>query len=126
MRKTELTVEWSDGSGESDFNALLGAHVRLHGLHVRPELNGRLGRVFSWHEEDGRAGVCVDGVEGMLAIRPANLGRLSREEYERAAAEAPSFMAASEPPASVATECGTAALAQDSESETPREEYSKT
>ena len=107
VRQTHMSFEWSDGSGESDFNQLLGKRVRIVGLTGRPELNGCVGartlhaqvfahvacarcmhtlrahvactlsehctctahcsgrartgalagRVYSWHEDKGRAGV---------------------------------------------------------------------
>ena len=43
VRQTHMSFEWSDGTGESDFNELLGKLVRITGLTGRPELNGRLG-----------------------------------------------------------------------------------
>ena len=43
VRQTHMSFEWSDGTGESDFNQLLGKRVRIIGLTGRPELNGRLG-----------------------------------------------------------------------------------
>ena len=41
VRQTHMSFEWSDGTGESDFNELLGKLVRITGLTGRPELNGR-------------------------------------------------------------------------------------
>lgn len=79
------TVRDTDGAGdgasmhgdcageESDFHQLLGKSVRLHGLGKRPELNGCIGRVFSWHAETGRAGVKLSGEAEMLAIKTSNL-----------------------------------------------------
>ena len=73
-REFNMSFQWSDGTGESDFNSLLGKRVTLVGLQARPELNGRAGRVFSWHEDKGRAGIMLDdGEEGTLAIKPENL-----------------------------------------------------
>ena len=43
VRQTHMSFEWSDGTGESDFNQLLGKRVRIIGLTGRPELNGCLG-----------------------------------------------------------------------------------
>ena len=43
VRQTHMSFEWSDGSGESDFNQLLGKRVRIVGLTGRPELNGCIG-----------------------------------------------------------------------------------
>ena len=43
VRQTHMLFEWSDGTGESDFNQLLGKRVRIIGLTGRPELNGCLG-----------------------------------------------------------------------------------
>ena len=43
VRQTQMSFEWSDGTGESDFNQLLGKRVRIIGLTGRPELNGCLG-----------------------------------------------------------------------------------
>ena len=47
VRQTHMSFEWSDGTGKSDFNNLLGKLVRITGLTGRPELNGRLG-AFSY------------------------------------------------------------------------------
>ena len=60
----------------SDFNSLLGSCVVLHGLNARPDLNGKQGRVMSWHEKQGRAGVHVDGECKALAIKPTNLRKM--------------------------------------------------
>jgi len=71
-----MEVQWSDGSGESEFNSLLGKRVCLSGLKARPELNGRTGRVFVWDEHKGRAGISLDDEfehKGLLAIKPENL-----------------------------------------------------
>ena len=56
-----------------EFNDLLGARVIVHGLTGRPDLNGCSGRVMSWHQVHGRAGVRLDGETKSIAIRPANL-----------------------------------------------------
>ena len=79
-----MEFAWRSADDESDFNALLGRRVRLHGLCARPELNGRVGRVWSWHEEAGRAGVKLEGAggveeDGTLAVRPANLAVLASQ-----------------------------------------------
>ena len=79
-----MEFAWRSADDESDFNALLGRRVRLHGLCARPELNGRVGRVWSWHEEAGRAGVKLEGAggadeDGTLAVRPANLAVLAAQ-----------------------------------------------
>ena len=70
-----MEFDWSDGTGESEFNSLLGKRVCISGLKARPELNGRTGRVFVWDEHKGRAGVSLDDEEhqGLLAIKPENL-----------------------------------------------------
>ena len=97
VREHHMSFAWSDGTGESDFNSLLGKRVRLVGLKARPELNGRTGRVYSWHEDKGRAGVVLDDDddEGTLALRPANL-----EEVHRAVEPAaPSAAEPAAPPA---------------------------
>ena len=75
-------------------DALRGRVVTVAGLKARPELNGRTGRVYSWHEDKGRAGVVLDDDddEGTLALRPANL-----EEVHRAAE--PAAPSAAEPAA---------------------------
>ena len=65
-------TEVGDAATDDDFHRLLGARVALHGLS-RTELNGQVGKVLSWHESNGRAGVLVDGRTDILAIRPANL-----------------------------------------------------
>ena len=68
-----------------EFNSLLGARVVLHGLTARPELNGRNGRVMSWHEAHGRAGVRLDGEQRSIAIKPANLSQTPvKQEAESA------------------------------------------
>ena len=80
-REFNMSFQWSDGTGESDFNSLLGKKVTLVGLQARPELNGRVGRVFSWHEDKGRAGIMPDdGDEGTLAIKPENLAAVPDKE----------------------------------------------
>lgn len=80
-REYNMSFQWSDGTGESDFNSLLGKTVMLVGLQARPELNGRVGRVYSWHEEKGRAGIMLDGGdEGTLAIKPDNLAAVPDKE----------------------------------------------
>ena len=58
-----------------EFSSLLGARVRLQNLTARPELNGCVGRVMSWHAHKGRAGVKLtsDRVEHTLALKPENL-----------------------------------------------------
>ena len=56
-----------------EFNDLLGARVIVQGLTGRPDLNGCSGRVMSWHQMHGRAGVRLDGETKSIAIRPANL-----------------------------------------------------
>jgi hypothetical protein len=69
-----MSIEWGDGTGEREreFHDLMGKYVRLHSLQ-RAELNGREGRVFSWHAQTGRAGVRLVGEEKMLALKPDNL-----------------------------------------------------
>ena len=65
---------------EDDFHNLLGNHVRLKGLAARPELNGCIGRCYSWDAEVGRAGIRIlsDGFSRkMLAIKPVNLDVLA-------------------------------------------------
>ena len=80
-REFNMSFQWSDGTGESDFNSLLGKRVKLVGLQGRPELNGRVGRVYSWHEDKGRAGIMLDdGEEGTLAIKPENLAAMPDKE----------------------------------------------
>ena len=82
-RHVAMEVAWSDRSGD-DFNALLGKRVRLAALESKPELNGRIGQVFSWHENTGRCGVRLDGdAERMLALRPANIVPLEHEDLPR-------------------------------------------
>ena len=56
-----------------EFSDLLGERIVVHSLTGRPELNGRTGRVMSWHEAHGRAGVRLDGEKKLIAIRPTNL-----------------------------------------------------
>ena len=60
-----------DAPTDEDFHPLLGRQVEIGGLAGRPDLNGQVGLVVSWHGEQGRAGVVVG--EATLAIRPANL-----------------------------------------------------
>ncbi len=76
-----MQVEWSDGTGESDFNGLLGKRVRLHGLQARPEYNGKVGRVYSFDNEKGRAGVHLDTGPG-LWVKPSNLTELLAHDHE--------------------------------------------
>ena len=71
-------------AGDAEFHDMLGAWVRLHGLS-RTELNGLVGRVLSWHPTKGRAGVKVHGREGALAVRPANLERVTPADVADAA-----------------------------------------
>ena len=89
MQSTHMSIAWSDGTGESDFNQLLGLRVRVEGLQARPEYNGEIGRVYSFDNEKGRAGVHLDNGAG-LWIKPANLVELAKaapqpEQDERAA-----------------------------------------
>ena len=60
VRQTHMSFEWSDGTGESDFNQLLGKRVRIIGLTGRPELNGCLGYVVEYARV-GRARESEDG-----------------------------------------------------------------
>ena len=78
VRETHMEVAWSDGTSEDrDFSSLLGKVVKLDGLKGRPELNGCIGRVWSWNAHTGRAGVRLEGEQeprvGTLAVRPINL-----------------------------------------------------
>ena len=80
IRQTSMAVEWSDGTGDDEFNSLLGRRVKLSGLTARPELNGQVGRVFSCHDSTGRAGVKLDSDGSRtLAIRFANLVQIDEE-----------------------------------------------
>ena len=62
---------------DSDFNDLLGAHVKIVGLKSKPELNGVVGRCMSWDENLGRAGVKLPGREQMLSVKASNLEKLA-------------------------------------------------
>ena len=73
-----MQFEWGDGSEESDFNSLLGKHVRVHGLQARPEYNDQFGRVYSFDHNKGRAGVHLDSGPG-LWVKPSNLTEVTRE-----------------------------------------------
>ena len=86
-REYAMQVEWSDGTGESDFNRLLGSRVRVVGLQARPEFNGKVGRVYSFDNEKGRAGVHLDNDDGPgLWVKPSNLVEMvdARREEEPA------------------------------------------
>lgn len=78
MRATHMQVEWSDGRGESDFHALLGRRVTIHSLQARAEYNGLSGRVYSFDNEKGRAGVHLDSGPG-LWVKPCNLSEARTE-----------------------------------------------
>ena len=70
---------------EADFHHLLGSHVRLHSLQARAELNGCIGRCYSWDAEVGRAGIRIllgggSNTNKMLSIKPTNLTVLADDE----------------------------------------------
>jgi hypothetical protein len=63
--------------------ALVRRTVEIHGLTKRPELNGRRGRVLTYNEETGRAGVLLKSLQAFgsvekttLALLPANLNAM--------------------------------------------------
>lgn len=63
-----------DGSDDGEGAALLINHrVVLRDLTARPELNGHSGKVVSHDGSSGRYGVVVDGINGALLLKPANL-----------------------------------------------------
>ena len=96
MRATHMQIAWSDGSGLSDFNELLGHRVRLHGLRARPELNGQVGRVYSFDHEKGRAGVYLDSGGNGLWVRPSNCQVDEAQSELQPAAETPSSSASAD------------------------------
>ena len=59
--------------------SLVGQLVRIQGLIGRKDLNGRIGRVIKWHEDQGRWQVKIQPVSSaesggnMIAIKPDNL-----------------------------------------------------
>lgn len=65
-------------------STLVGSYVRVHGLQARPELNGTIGRCYSWDAEAGRAGIKIltddGGKKNMLALKPMNLAIVADDE----------------------------------------------
>tara|TARA_B100000524_G_C23517423_1_gene322872 strand:+ start:158 stop:451 length:294 start_codon:yes stop_codon:yes gene_type:complete len=79
VQQQHMQFQWSDGTGESDFNNLLGRRVRLRGLCARPELNGRVGTVMVWDNHAQRAGIDIPGLERYMAVRPVNLEEVPKD-----------------------------------------------
>lgn len=60
--------------------------VVVVGLSARPELNGRRGRVVSPPNANGRVGTKVEGLDGLIALRPANIVPAGSKEAAAATA----------------------------------------
>ena len=74
----------------------------------RPDLNGCVGRVYSWHGDKGRAGVRLDGEQGLkvgtLAVRPINLIEVHAAADQSTAADFPDSAISVEADGAVAAE----------------------
>jgi hypothetical protein len=63
------------GAGSRERGVEVGAHVEIHGVESRPELNGCCGRVRRYWEGGQRLGVELDGGRGTFNLSPKNLRR---------------------------------------------------
>jgi hypothetical protein len=79
----EQAVQGGDGS--EDAAPLSGKRVEMHGLLARPDLNGRTGDATQFSSESGRYTVVVEGGSETVALKPANLRLVKRNDADATA-----------------------------------------
>ena len=73
------------GDGSEDAAPLSGKRVEMHGLLARPDLNGRTGDATQFSSESGRYTVVVEGGSETVALKPANLRLVKRNDADATA-----------------------------------------
>ena len=80
QRAPPVAAHWEGGRKAAEAAFPAGTAVTLSGLHKRPELNGRRGRIRSGPEAGGRLVVELEGPAGSpIKVLPANLERVDSE-----------------------------------------------
>ena len=67
------TMTDKPGEAAEDAVTTKEVRVRVHGVKVRPELNGRVGSVVRFEAATQRLGIQLEGEEKPLALKPGNL-----------------------------------------------------